>query len=221
MLARARPPILRLACAPLAALPLLAQVPPSAPAAPAAARLEGSVTAGDPIRFTYFFRNLETATAPARQVVVQTVLDPGLVPASVVFSEIAWGDHAVPLPDGARSFSGRLPFRAPRPGVSRTLWAEVRCGFSDERTVTWVFRTLDPRTGRPPEERAAGFLPPDDASHRGEGVVSFSVRTRSDLPPGTRIRNRATIAFDGLAPVETVTTLHDVLPPPSGRRPPR
>lgn len=207
--------IRRLALPLLAAFSLAGQVPIGPPApTPELARQEGSVVAGDPIRFTYFFRNQPGASAAARQVVVQTVLDPGLVPESVTFSEIEWGDTVVPLAPGARSYSGRLPARDHRPGAARPLETEVRCGFSDARTVTWVFVTIDPRTGREPADPEAGFLPPEDGSHRGEGLVSFSVRTRPDLPPWSRVRNHATIAFDHVPPVRTVPTVHGILASP-------
>ncbi|MBM4050532.1 MAG: hypothetical protein FJ279_36010, partial [Planctomycetes bacterium] len=56
----------------------------------------------------------------------------------------------------------------------------------------------------------AGFLPPNDDTHRGEGFVSFVVRPKGALPTGTEIRNQARIVFDLNAPIDTNETLNTI-----------
>jgi len=69
--------------------------------------------------------------------------------------------------------------------------------------VDWVFRTLDPETGELPEDAAAGFLPPNDATGRGEGHVSFSIMPKARCGNGTRITNTASIVFDTNSAMQT------------------
>lgn len=46
--------------------------------------------------------------------------------------------------------------------------------------VTWTLRSFDPRTGLLPEDPFAGFLPPNDATGRGDGLANFTVFPRVD-----------------------------------------
>ena len=54
-----------------------------------------------------------------------------------------------------------------------------------------------------PESVYAGFLPPNDSTHRGEGHVSFRVKVRDDAPEGAFINAEATIVFDMNEPITT------------------
>ena len=67
----------------------------------------------------------------------------------------------------------------------------------------WALRTIDPETGELPTSATAGFLPPNDASHRGEGYVTFTVKPKASTPQFTKITNKATIVFDVEAPIVT------------------
>jgi hypothetical protein len=69
--------------------------------------------------------------------------------------------------------------------------------------VSWRFTSLDPDTGKPPDDPLAGFLPPNVTAPEGEGSVSFTVSPKALLPTGTEIRNRATIVFDANPPIDT------------------
>ena len=84
-----------------------------------------------------------------------------------------------------------------RPGIDKTWWLDIN-GEADPTTgvVRWTLRTLDPETGLPPSDPLAGFLPPENGTGRGQGHVSFSIRSRSDLTRGTQIANSADIIFD-------------------------
>src|SRR6185503_7337868 len=55
----------------------------------------------------------------------------------------------------------------------------------------------------PPEDPAAGFLPPDVVHPEGEGSVAFTVEALPGLPSGTAIANQAQIVFDSNDPIDT------------------
>jgi hypothetical protein len=74
---------------------------------------------------------------------------------------------------------------------------------ADSGLITWDMRSIDPDTGHLPEDPFAGFLPPNDDEHRGEGYVNFTVRPSAGLADGTVITNQATIVFDVNEPIVT------------------
>ncbi|MHA2620993.1 MAG: DUF7619 domain-containing protein [bacterium JZ-2024 1] len=51
-------------------------------------------------------------------------------------------------------------------------------------------------------------LPPNTNPPEGEGFVRFTVKPRPGLPPGTEIRNKASIVFDFNPPIETPEVVH-------------
>ncbi|MBE2212292.1 MAG: hypothetical protein IAE82_00355, partial [Opitutaceae bacterium] len=69
-----------------------------------------------------------------------------------------------------------------------------------------------------PRDSLAGFLPPNDAQHRGEGFVTFMIKPQPGQADGTEIRNIASIVFDtndAIITNEAVNTLDAT--PPQGR----
>ncbi len=169
--------------------------------------------------YTIYFENLKTATAWAREVVVEDQLVPQLdwttfrlrdvhVGQDRLFTFDTRGAESAPaatfsLEDG---YGGSTVFQ----GLQGQWLLDISCAY-DPKTgkARWVFRTLDPATGQPPDLElypAAGFLPPDDPLDqdlRGEGHVSFSVSALPDAADGTEITNQASIVFDDRAPMET------------------
>src|SRR5262249_32665556 len=83
------------------------------------------------------------------------------------------------------------------------------------RVLSATFSSLDPLTRQMPDGFDAGFLPIDDASHRGEGFVNYVVGTNSGLADGTEIRNQASIVFDANPPLSTPVVINhiDAKPP--------
>ncbi|MEM6289492.1 MAG: IPT/TIG domain-containing protein, partial [Bacteroidota bacterium] len=143
--------------------------------------------------YTIRFENIETATASAIEVTITDPLDTSVFD----LSEFSLG--TVVLPD--TSFT-------PPPGLAEwtTFWdrrpavnSVVRVhGALDRETgvAAWQFSDLDPDTYRLRISADAGFLPPNDATGRGEGSVAFTVGVLPDLPDGTVIANEADIVFD-------------------------
>ena len=57
--------------------------------------------------------------------------------------------------------------------------------------------------GQRPEDPFAGFLPPNDETHCGEGHLTYRVKVRENAPVNVRIENSATIVFDYNDPIVT------------------
>ena len=49
----------------------------------------------------------------------------------------------------------------------------------------------------------SGFLPSNDATHRGEGYVSYRIKLRDDTPYGVVGTNSTSIVFDYNEPIGT------------------
>jgi uncharacterized repeat protein (TIGR01451 family) len=148
------------------------------------------VLAGDELSYIISFENKATATAPAQEVFVTDALDEGLDWSTFSLGEVAFGDHLVSALDGSQSGTTQVI-------LNDDLAVDIIVEFDPTNGVVhWTLRTIDRATGKVPEDATVGFLPPNDATGRGEGYVTFSIRTRSDLTAGTSIPNFATIKFD-------------------------
>ncbi len=161
----------------------------------------GEFVAGEePLRYTIYFENVETATAPAQEVVITDPLDVANLDLDTFsLGPISFGDHqGVPTP-GLAQFSTEVDLR-PAQNLMVRITAEL-----DKTTgiLVWRFASLDPDTGLPPEDPLAGFLPPNVNPPEGDGAVGFTVKYKSGLPTSTRICNRASIVFDTNDPILT------------------
>ena len=162
---------------------------------------DAQVVAGDrALPFLITFENLETATAPAQEIVVTDQLDPDQVDLTTFsLGPIAFGNHVVVPPPGLKRHVTNVDLR-PEQNLLVKVDAEL-----DPVTaiVTWRLVALDPTTGQPPEDALAGFLPPNTSPPAGEGSVVFTVAPKAGLATGTEIRNRARIVFDANDPIDT------------------
>ncbi len=162
------------------------------------------VSGKDEMFYAVYFENKPTASAPAQEVIVSDNLDAGLDKTTLALSEVAWGDTVIAVPDGALPYSERMTIPDYRAGESRTWFLDIDAGFDPASgALQWSFRTIDPDTEDLPEDALAGFLPPNDDSHRGEGRVSFRIKPRTDAADGTVVKNKASIVFDTQAAMET------------------
>ncbi|MHB8800013.1 MAG: DUF7619 domain-containing protein [Thermoanaerobaculia bacterium] len=168
------------------------------------------VRAGARLFYAISFENVATASAPAQEVFVTDSLDSGLDLSTLELVDVGWGATTVSAPEAARAFRARTAIVDHRPGDLRHWWVDLEAGERAPGRLAFTFRTLDPATGDLPSDALAGFLPPENGSGRGKGSVLFSVRTRTDLAPGTRIANTATIVFDTNAPITTNEVFHTI-----------
>ena len=135
------------------------------------------------------------ATAPAQRVTVTDPLSASLDWKTFRFTEFGFGDTIVPVPSGSGGsshFTGSVPMTY----NGKTFDVEINAGINFSTGMVSVrLQSIDPNTSLPPDV-LSGFLPPEDGTGRGKGHVSFTVRSRADLPTGTAIRNVADIRFD-------------------------
>ncbi len=151
----------------------------------------------DATHYTVHFENVADASAVAREVYIVDKLGSGLDPRSVLLREIACGGYHVTAPSNVSFYQTRF-------ALGTNLLAEVTA-FVDvqAREIRWTLRAIDRTTGAPPESAQIGLLPPNDATHRGEGYVTYTVQPVTGVRTGTVITNIATIVFDNNEPIET------------------
>ena len=162
-----------------------------------------------PLRYVVLFENMETATAPAQEVVVTDQLDGGLVDLDTFsLGPISFGETTVVPPPGLSHYGTSVDLR-PAQNLIVVIDANL-----DKPTglVTWRFTSLDPLTGQATEDPLAGFLPPNVNPPEGDGGVVFTVQPKVT---GQAICNQARIIFDLNAPIDTpewCNTIDDIAP---------
>jgi hypothetical protein len=96
-----------------------------------------------------------------------------------------------------------------RPEINAYLKLETRVD-ATSGIVTWTFSTLDPLTLSPTTDDLLGFLPPNDSTGIGTGVIHFTIDLRADAPDGSTVCNQAEIFFDGQDPIITSNWCNNV-----------
>jgi RHS repeat-associated protein len=150
--------------------------------------------------YTIRFENKPTASAAAQQVFVSSQLDPDLDWSTFEFGDVglAYTRYVMPW---TPNLDTRLDARASVSlyvGISATLNAATG-------ELHWALSSIDPDSLAPTTDVLAGFLPPNDATSRGEGFVSYRVKAKPMLSTGTQITALAQIVFDSNDPIETNT----------------
>lgn len=162
------------------------------------------------ILYTVRFENRSTATAPAQEVSVTDVLSPDLDWSTFQLVAIGFNDKLIDVPPGRQSHT-EIAQVGSDPNPVRVL-AELN---PDSGRLLLYLRSEDPVTRDLPDDPFAGFLPPNDSEHHGEGFIRFTVKPRAGLPDATRIRNQARIVFDVNEPIDTNETVNSIgFPPP-------
>lgn len=171
---------------------------------------QGFIPPGLAVSYTIFFENQSAATAPALKVVVTDALDAHLDWSTVQLSQIGFNNAVVNVPPGLQSYSALTSVTTDTNPVRVTAALNPGTGM-----ITWTMQSEDPVTGSLPRDPLAGFLPPNDATHRGEGFITFSVMPKSGSANGMVIRNQASIVFDVNSPISTnsVTNTIDTISP--------
>ncbi|MBE7499478.1 MAG: carboxypeptidase regulatory-like domain-containing protein [Verrucomicrobiales bacterium] len=172
----------------------------------------GFVRAGEAIRYTIHFENVASASAAAQEVIITDPLDPNLDWSTFRPLQFAFNDAVLDVPADVQQYAGVAYVSSDPNPVLASVALDLKTG-----VVTWRLQSVDPVTGWLPEDPFAGFLPPNDPHHRGEGFVSFSVLPRATAPPGTTLTNQASIVFDVNAPIVTPVAVNrlDATPPES------
>jgi hypothetical protein len=153
--------------------------------------------------FTIHFENdPRKATAPAQEVFVTHQLDSDLDGTTFRFTSAGWGSNVVTVQAGnEQSFHAEVD-STNEDGSPLSVTVDGSLDLNSGR-VSWAFRSLDPETGLLPSDPFAGFLPVNDASHKGEGFVTFQVQPFSNRATGVRMDATASIVFDVNDPLLT------------------
>lgn len=197
-------------------LSIVGSVDPNDKYALAGAGPERWVQPSQVLPFEVVFENKTNAAAPAQEVLVMDDLDPRYDWSTFELKSIAFNDAKLTVPPGLQRFTGSATVGSDPYPVDIDVRLDPVTG-----RITWWMRSLDPATGDLPEDPFAGFLPPNDASHRGEGSLTYTIRPLPGLADGTALTNKATIFFDPTyganPPIATpmVTNTLDGLPPSS------
>ena len=112
------------------------------------------ISGDEPLRYAIFFENLETASAPAQEVIITDQLDTANVDLSTLsFGPIAIGEKRVVPPPGLSAFATDVDLRP-----SNDIIVRIEASLNqDTELLTWRFIALDPATGEIPEDPLAGF----------------------------------------------------------------
>ena len=165
------------------------------------------ISGQEPLRFTIFFENLETATASAQEVIITDQLDRNSMDlGSLKLGPISFGNRQVIPPLGVSEFSTEVDLRP-----ENDLLVKIDVSLDAQTDVlTYRFTSLNPLTGEFPEDPLAGFLPPNVNPPEGDGSVLFTIMPLNNLLTGTEVRNKANIIFDLNAPIETPEWLNTI-----------
>ncbi|MBQ7251066.1 MAG: leucine-rich repeat protein [Kiritimatiellae bacterium] len=161
------------------------------PAGVGDAETERFVEPGEWLDYTIYFENATNASAAAMQVRVTEELDPRLDWDTLELGEVVFA-NVTDL--GLAGKSGGTSECAV-PGADYT----VRTSFSLHNGIaTWHLRMVDPDGDEDgwPTDPYAGFLPPNDGDHNGEGHVSYRIKVCDDAPKNVRVTASADIVFD-------------------------
>lgn len=155
---------------------------------------------GDSLPYVVFFENLDEATAAAQTVIISDTLNTDVIDFdSFSFGMIAWTDTAVSMTPNVHSATRDVDLR-PEMDLIVRIEADLE---TDTGVINWVFTSLDPETMQPTLDPLAGFLPPNETSPEGEGLVSYFVSMKEDMPSNTTFGSSARIIFDENDPIDT------------------
>ncbi len=149
--------------------------------------------------YIVYFENLSNATAAAQEVFVDNPLSPYLDWSTLELGEVAFANQTEMGLAGKQSGTIEVPQNGEAHNVRVTFSLNPTNGLA-----RWYLRVVDPNTFDGwPADPYAGFLHPNDETHRGEGHLAYRVRVRADAPADVVIRNAATIVFDYNEPIVT------------------
>ncbi|MEZ4961995.1 MAG: RHS repeat-associated core domain-containing protein [Saprospiraceae bacterium] len=169
------------------------------------------VSVNDVLGYTVYFENdPDFATAPAQIAEIRMPVDSHLNIYSFRLSDFGFGDFVFQVPPNSTFYSERLDVVD-----SLGVYVDVTAGIDiTNYELFWVFESIDPATGLPPDDPFLGFLPVNDTLvtinndtlvQQGEGFAAFTIKPISTSITGDSIKTLASIVFDDNAPLETNT----------------
>ncbi|MBS3914329.1 MAG: hypothetical protein KG003_07505 [Bacteroidetes bacterium] len=145
-------------------------------------------------QYTIRFENDSSATAPAQNVTIRDTIDKNYFDIQTVhFNSIKVGDFKYFFAPNTNSIDKNFDLRD-KSNVVLNLKTQMDTATG---VVEWRFTSLDIQTLREDKLNPVyGFLPPNNATNRGQGSVSFEIDLKPGLGDVALIKNRADIIFD-------------------------
>ena len=152
------------------------------------------------INYMIEFENDSTfATSSAHKILLVDTLDVDVLDVtSVVPKSMKIGKHDCDFTKKASGYVATIDMRSEINAI-----AQISVNVTDKGVMNCEIVSLDPMTMEPTDDIMAGILPVNDASGRGQGMLTFMVDLKSGLKDGTEISNKADIIFDSNEPIST------------------
>ncbi|MGK7959023.1 CARDB domain-containing protein, partial [Crocosphaera sp.] len=160
---------------------------------------ENWIPGDEPLNYTIRFENLDTATAPAREVRIVQQLDADLDFRSFRLGDFGFADFVFDVPENQPYYQTRLDLTE-----TDGVYVDVFAGIDvNTKEIFWELTAIDPETGEIPTDPLTGFLPPNLDGTEGQGFVTYTLNAIANVPTGTVIDAAATIFFDNNEPIDT------------------
>lgn len=160
----------------------------------------------------YFENDPELATAAAQKVEIRHALHPKADISTFAVGAFGFGSHVFTVEGNRSTYQQRLDLTA-----DMGIYVDVVAGIDIvANEVFWIFQSIDPATGLPPQGTQQGFLPVNDENHSGEGYVSFTIKPKANAcATGDVVTASASIIFDinEAIPTNVWHNTVDALPP--------
>lgn len=171
------------------------------------------VAATASLPYTIYFENdPELATAAAQKVEIRHALHSKADISTFAIGAFGFGSHVFTVEGNRSTYQQRLDLTA-----DMGIYVDVVAGIDIvANEVFWIFQSIDPATGLPPQGTQQGFLPVNDENHSGEGYVSFTIKSKaSTCATGDVVTASASIVFDinEAIPTNVWHNTVDALPP--------
>ena len=171
------------------------------------------VAATASLPYTIYFENdPELATAAAQKVEIRHALHPKADISTFAIGAFGFGSHVFTVEGNRSTYQQRLDLTA-----DMGIYVDVVAGIDIvSNEVFWIFQSIDPATGLPPQGTQQGFLPVNDENHSGEGYVSFTIKPKANAcATGDVVTASASIVFDinEAIPTNVWHNTVDALPP--------
>ena len=162
---------------------------------------------GETMEYVIYFENDSTkAQLAAQTVTVVDTLDTAFNLSTFEFTGSEVANTYIDIPSGKAETTIYTDLR---PANDLILKADMKLDI-DTRELKVVYSSLDTLTYEPTQDVFAGFLPPNDSSHIGEGHFSYRVKLKNDVPDGYQVKNQAHIFFDYNDEIATNITMHTI-----------
>ena len=155
---------------------------------------------GDWMTYTVYFENKAEADVPAQEVYVTNPLSPYLDWSTFEMMDVAFGNQVESGLTGKKNGTITVVQNGTEDQVQINVAFDQIKGEAKWYLRSWSPNRLDYNYW--PED-GAGFLPPNDDTHRGEGHLTYRIKLREDAPDGVVVTNSASIVFDYNEPIET------------------